>query len=132
MKQVDYLIVGGGLSSAHAVQAIRKNDNVGSILLISEEKHILYDRVPLSKNYLFGKMKREVLFVKKMDFYQDQKIELMMDHKATELDVQRHMLKTDDGTVILFKKTFTCNGGTTQEIRYSRFRIERCLLSSYY
>ena len=57
MKNSDYVIIGGGLAGSHAAQAIRKNDPDGSILLVSDENHLPYDRVPLSKDYLMGKMK---------------------------------------------------------------------------
>ncbi|MFZ0184653.1 MAG: FAD-dependent oxidoreductase [Nitrosotalea sp.] len=74
MKNFDYVIVGGGLAGSHTAQAIRKNDQNGSILLITDETHLPYDRAPLSKNYLVGKMKSEVLYVKQSDFHADQKI----------------------------------------------------------
>ena len=66
MKNFNYVIIGGSLAGSHAAQAIRENDKNGSILLITDENRIPYDRVPLSKNYLMGKMKSEVLYVKQL------------------------------------------------------------------
>jgi NADPH-dependent 2,4-dienoyl-CoA reductase/sulfur reductase-like enzyme len=61
------MIMGGGLAGGYASISIRENDPKGSILLIANENHLPYDRVPLSKNYLYGKMPREALYFKKQD-----------------------------------------------------------------
>jgi hypothetical protein len=52
-----YVIVGGGLAGASAVQGIRERDENGSVLLIGSEEHLPYDRPPLSKKLWFGKKK---------------------------------------------------------------------------
>lgn len=116
MKNFDYVIVGGGLAGSHAAQAIRENDSNGSILLISGENHLPYDRVPLSKNYLLGKMKSEVLYVKKLNFYADQKIELLVGHKATKLDPKNHVVDIDDGSQINYKKLLLATGGRARQL----------------
>jgi NADPH-dependent 2,4-dienoyl-CoA reductase/sulfur reductase-like enzyme len=58
-----YIIVGGGLAGSSAVEGIREADETGSILLISAEKHLPYDRPPLSKKLWFGKKKVEDIFL---------------------------------------------------------------------
>lgn len=64
MKHVyDYMIVGGGLAGASAVEGIRELDEVGSILLSGKESHLPYDRPPLSKQLWFGKQQVEDIFV---------------------------------------------------------------------
>ena len=40
MNKFDYVIVGGGLAGASAVQGIRERDTQGSILLVGEETHL--------------------------------------------------------------------------------------------
>ncbi|MGC1454468.1 MAG: FAD-dependent oxidoreductase, partial [Nitrospirota bacterium] len=54
-----YVIVGGGLAGASAVEGIRERDKEGAILLIGAEKHLPYDRPPLTKKLWFGKKKVE-------------------------------------------------------------------------
>ena len=45
MAQVyDYVIVGGGLAGASAIEGLRELDVTGNILLIGEEAHLPYDR----------------------------------------------------------------------------------------
>ena len=40
MNKFDYVIIGGGLAGASAIQGIRERDTHGSILLVGEEKHL--------------------------------------------------------------------------------------------
>jgi 3-phenylpropionate/trans-cinnamate dioxygenase ferredoxin reductase component len=116
MKNFDYVIIGGGLAGSHAAQAIRENDPNGSILLITDENHPPYDRVPLSKNYLTGKMKSEVLYVKQSNFYADQKIELLVGSKATKLDPKNHIVDIGSGTQVNYKKLLLVTGGQVRRL----------------
>ena len=50
-----YVIVGGGLAGASAIEGIRSRDRESEILLISRENHPPYHRPPLSKGLWFGK-----------------------------------------------------------------------------
>ncbi|MDC8452721.1 MAG: NAD(P)/FAD-dependent oxidoreductase [Candidatus Nitrosotalea sp.] len=116
MKNSDYVIIGGGLAGSHAAQAIRENDPDGSILLVSNENHLPYDRVPLSKNYLMGKMKSEVLYVKQPNFYADQKIELLVGSKATKLDPENHDVYIGNDIKIKYKKLLLATGGQARRL----------------
>ena len=49
IPKYDYVIIGGGMSCVSAMEAIRKNDKTGSILVINKEDHFPYERSPLSK-----------------------------------------------------------------------------------
>ena len=45
----DYLIIGNGISGLSAAEEIRKNDENGSILIISDEKGHTYWRTRISE-----------------------------------------------------------------------------------
>ena len=47
----DYLIVGGGLAGASAIEGIRERDPKRSIAIIGAEEHLPYDRPPLSEGW---------------------------------------------------------------------------------
>ena len=49
MTNYQYLIIGGGMTAAAAVDGIREVDSTGGIGLISAELDAPYDRPPLSK-----------------------------------------------------------------------------------
>ena len=55
MTNYDYLIIGGGMTAAAAVDGIRKVDPTGGIGMISMEPDAPYNRPPLSKALWKGK-----------------------------------------------------------------------------
>ena len=57
-REVDYLLVGGGVASAHCASELRKRGADGSILLVGREPEPPYERPPLSKEYLRGEIGR--------------------------------------------------------------------------
>jgi len=82
----DYVIVGGGLAGASAVTGIRERDSAGSILLIGEERHLPYDRPPLSKKLWLGKKKVEDIFLHGREFYDDHAVTLVLGMKVAKID----------------------------------------------
>jgi 3-phenylpropionate/trans-cinnamate dioxygenase ferredoxin reductase subunit len=55
----EVLIVGGGLGAARTAIALRDLKYPGRITLLSDEGRLPYDRPPLSKAYLQGKVEGE-------------------------------------------------------------------------
>lgn len=55
MPDYKYLIVGGGMTAAAAVDGIRETDANGFVGIISAETHPPYNRPPLSKGLWKGK-----------------------------------------------------------------------------
>ncbi len=82
----DYVIAGGGLAGASAVEGIRELDAAGRILLVSEESHLPYDRPPLSKKLWFGKKKVEDIFLHDRAFYETHAVTLALGATAMRLD----------------------------------------------
>ena len=57
-REVDFLLIGGGMASAHCAAELRKRGAEGSILLVGREPEPPYERPPLSKEYLRGEAER--------------------------------------------------------------------------
>ncbi len=111
-----YLIIGGGIAGFYAAQSIREIDKEGSLAIISQESYLPYDRTVLSKGYLEGKIRRDSIFLKKREYYEKNKIELMLNKKAIELDVEDNKVKLDDGTEIEFEKLLIATGGSPRKL----------------
>ena len=88
-----YIILGGGLAGAAAVEGIRQRDTAGSILLISAEHSLPYDRPPLSKQLWTGAKKLEQIFVHPEAFYTQNGVEVKLGLDVTELDISRHIVR---------------------------------------
>ncbi len=116
MEKFDHVIIGGGLAGGHAAKAIRENDPLASIAIITDENHLPYDRVPLSKTYLTGNMPEDALYMKKSDFYEKQRITIIKDRKAVSLDPKNHLVRLNDDSEFSFKKLLLATGGHARHL----------------
>ena len=55
-REVDFLLIGGGVASADCARELRRRGAEGSILIVGREPEPPYDRPPLSKEYLRGRV----------------------------------------------------------------------------
>jgi 3-phenylpropionate/trans-cinnamate dioxygenase ferredoxin reductase subunit len=112
----DYLIIGGGLAGGHAAGSIRKIDGSGRIVLVSSERFLPYDRVPLSKGYLVDKIPREQLFFRKDDSYAKDKVELIIGREVKEIHVSQRTVMLDNRQELSFQKLLFATGGYPKKI----------------
>ncbi|MFH1711855.1 MAG: FAD-dependent oxidoreductase [Patescibacteria group bacterium] len=108
MKQ--YLIIGGGIAGTTAAEDIRKRDPEGEITIIDAEQHPCYSRVLLS-HYAKGKIERERLFLKKLNWYQEHNIELMSGVTAIKIDPQNKFVHTNEERELPYDKLLITTGG---------------------
>lgn len=106
----DYVIVGGGLTGASAVQGIRGLDTTGRILLACEESHLPYDRPPLSKKLWLGKKKVEDIFFHDRAFYDTHAVTLALGAKAARLDPGKKTITTTNGETYGYGKLLLATG----------------------
>jgi NADPH-dependent 2,4-dienoyl-CoA reductase/sulfur reductase-like enzyme len=126
-----YVIIGGGLTGGHAIEGIREMDKDGSILLISHERHLPYDRPPLSKKLWFGQKKLEDVFVHNEGFYANNNVDVILGTQIVELD--RNAKTVSDGRSITYQydrlllatggvpRTLDIPGGDMNDIYYYRY-----------
>ncbi len=107
----EYVIVGGGLAAASAIEGIRARDPGGRILVLARENHAPYHRPPLSKDLWFGKSTLDKLPVHGEDFYREHRVELALRREAVELDLDRRMLWDDRGATYEYGKLLLATGG---------------------
>ena len=110
-EHYSYVIVGGGLAGASAIEGIRAHDKDGSILLISRENVPPYHRPPLTKDLWFGKSTLDKLPVYGDDFYAENKVELVTRREITELEASSHTLWDDHDTTVTYDRLLLATGG---------------------
>src|SRR5262249_5032653 len=115
-RSYSYVIVGGGLAGAGAVEGIRQHDTSGSILLISAEHDSPYDRPPLSKNLWTGTKKVEEIVLHPQSFYKDNGVELKLETNVAELNAAGHTVRDTAGTSFQYKKLLLATGGTPRRL----------------
>ena len=70
MEIVKYLIIGGGVAGTSAAEAIRSKDPSGRIVVVSDEAHLFYSRILVSKpHFLLGTLPFEKVFLRNQDWY---------------------------------------------------------------
>jgi 3-phenylpropionate/trans-cinnamate dioxygenase ferredoxin reductase component len=106
-----YIIIGGGLTGASAIEGIRERDKEGSVLLISKEKHLPYHRPPLSKSLWSGKKKVDDIFVKNESYYGDQGVTVLLEKEVASLDTKSKIITTNTGKAFQFEKLLIATGG---------------------
>jgi NADPH-dependent 2,4-dienoyl-CoA reductase/sulfur reductase-like enzyme len=113
---VKYLLVGGGVASSAAAQAIREIDKDGACLLVSQEINRPYHRPPLSKEYLRREKEREYLFTVPAAWYTQNNVQLRTARRVAHLDCPRRMVTLDDGEEIAFDKLLLAVGGVPAKL----------------
>lgn len=116
MDSSAYVIVGGGLAGAYAAIAIRERDADGRIVVVSEDAHRPYDRVPLSKRYLMGLLSRDGVFLRKEEFYPERRIEFRPGVRATRLDPSTKTVTTPDGAELPYDRLLLATGGRVRTL----------------
>src|SRR5437870_1235631 len=106
-----YVIVGGGVAAASAIEGIRAHDPDGLILLVSRENHPPYHRPPLSKDLWFGKQTKEQLPVHEPAFYREQRVDLLLRREVVELDCDQHSIWDDRGVAFAYERLLLATGG---------------------
>jgi 3-phenylpropionate/trans-cinnamate dioxygenase ferredoxin reductase subunit len=107
-----YIIVGAGLAGSSAVEGIRELDKKGPILLLGSEKHLPYDRPPLTKKLWFGKKKVEDIFLHREDFYGQNNVVFAAEVTARALDAKNKTVTDDKGRTYRYDKVLLATGGT--------------------
>lgn len=105
-----YVIIGGGLAAAKTAEALRERGFDGAITLVAGEKHLPYERPPLSKDFLAGKAERTAVFPLSADWYARHRVDLQTGVRAVKLDPAGRFVILDDGTAVRYDKLVLATG----------------------
>lgn len=115
-RQVDYLLIGGGLAAGNCARWLRESGADGSILLVGRELDLPYDRPPCSKGYLRGKESREDTLFRPPEWYEDQRIEALTRTSVTKLDVGSRAATLSTKDVVSFDKALLATGAGVRRL----------------
>lgn len=105
-----FVIVGGGLAGAKAVEALRRSDFGGRIILFGDEEHLPYDRPPLSKEFLAGKKSLSDFTIQTSDWYRDHDVDVRLGVRVSSLDRSAHTVELPDGAAVRYDKLLLATG----------------------
>jgi 3-phenylpropionate/trans-cinnamate dioxygenase ferredoxin reductase subunit len=122
-RQVDFLLVGGGIAAGSCARALRRAGAEGTILLVGREPDPPYDRPPLSKEYLRGDSTREAALLEGADWYAEHAIELLAKTSVMGLDVAARTAKLSSREEVSFGRALLATGANVR-----RLNVEGCEL----
>ncbi len=92
-----YVILGNGAAGFYAAQEIRRRDRTGSVLMISEEPYLSYNRPMLTKAIVSG-LTEEQIAIAGRDWYEEQRIQLVLGKEVCAVDPEQKEVELTDGT----------------------------------
>ena len=110
------VIVGGGQSAAQCVLTLKRNDFKTKITLISEEKHIPYQRPPLSKEYLSDEVALERVYMKSKEFYDQNNVEIISSTKVISIDRNKKSLTLSNTENLQYENLVLATGSRVRKL----------------
>lgn len=98
----DVVVVGSSAAGLSTAESLRRNGFVGSVRLVGAERHLPYDRPPLSKQVLCGSWPAEQAFLRSASDLAELGIDLSLGNPAAALDVDGHLLTLADGSQLSY------------------------------
>lgn len=109
-RDIDVLLIGGGVASARCARTLRRNGFDGSILLVADEPMPPYNRPPLSKELLREDVPPDLLLAEPASFYERRSVEVATGAAVVGLDVGARTATLDDGTTLRYGRCLLATG----------------------
>ncbi len=109
-----FVVIGGGLAGAKAVEALRGSGFDDQLILFAAENHLPYERPPLSKEFLAGKKSLSDFTVHDSDWYRDNRVDLRLATPVSSVDAAGHTVGLPDGTTVAYDKLLLATGSASR------------------
>lgn len=115
-EQRTFVVVGANLAGGRAVETLREQGFDGRIVLVGAEPDRPYERPPLSKEFLRGEMAEEQLYLRPVEYYAAQQIELWLGIRATRLRPGEPVVELSDGRALRYDALLIATGATPRRL----------------
>jgi 3-phenylpropionate/trans-cinnamate dioxygenase ferredoxin reductase subunit len=107
---MNVVVIGAGQAALQTIMSLRQGGYEAAITLVGDEAYLPYQRPPLSKAYLSGKMERDRLFLKPDAFYTDNQVTLKLDMRVDSLDAAAKSVKLSNGETLAYEYAVIATG----------------------
>lgn len=112
-KTYDYVLVGGGMGAGFATLGIREQDKDGSILIISNETHVPYERPALTKKlWIDDDFKEEDTKIGA----EEENVEIVFEREVTKISPEDKTVTLENGDVVDYGQLLLSTGGEPRSI----------------
>ncbi|HRI50734.1 MAG TPA: FAD-dependent oxidoreductase [Pseudomonadota bacterium] len=119
------VIVGAGHAGSELASALRKRGHAGRIILVGEEAHLPYQRPPLSKGFLLGKVAQSQLYLKTQAIYEQNSIELRPATRVVSIDRTSQELTLASGERLAYGKLVLATGSRPRRLGFPGVELAR-------
>lgn len=116
-REVEFLLVGGGLAAGNCARHLREQGATGDILMVGREPDPPYDRPPLSKTYVRGEESREDIMFRPAEWYAEQRVDVLTRTSVTSLDLETRTAKLSNKEEVNFDKALLATGSNVRILR---------------
>ena len=106
---MSYVIIGNSAAAVGCIEAIRTIDPRGKITVISKENRHTYSR-PLISYWLKGDVADDKMLYRKPDFYENNKVSVMLGRTAQSIDTRLRQVVLQGGETVPYKKLLIATG----------------------
>ena len=112
---MNIVIVGGGLAAAHTATALRENGHTGGVTVLAGERHLPYERPPLSKAVLLGTDEPASATVHPQEWYREHDVDLRTGTTVDALDLDAGEVRAGS-EVFAFDKLVLATGSHARHL----------------
>ncbi|MFG1951095.1 NAD(P)/FAD-dependent oxidoreductase [Micromonospora sp. NPDC048830] len=110
------LIVGAALAGLRTAEQLRARGYDGRLTLVGAERHLPYDRPPLSKQMLLGEWPESQIYLVTEGRLAELRIDLRLGVPATALDRGRKLVTLADGTRLSYDSLVIATGSRARAV----------------
>ena len=112
-----FVVIGGGQAGGRAVEAMRAQGFDGRVVLIGAERHVPYERPPLSKKLLIADDEPPSrTYLHDEGFYAEHDIDLRLGLRATSIDRAARRVALSDGGEVAYDKLLLATGSKLRRL----------------
>ena len=123
-REVDHLLIGGGLASANCARWLREAGGDGTVLLVGREPDPPYNRPNCSKGYLRGEEQRAEAFFRPQEWWAEQEIDLLTRTSVTAIDLATRTAKLSSKEEVRFGKALIATGANVKRLNVPGCELE--------
>ena len=111
-----FVVVGGGLAGAKAVEALRDQGFEGRLVLLAGEEHLPYERPPLSKDYLKTGEGLDDAYVHDAQWYAAHDVDVRTGTVVTAIDRDERVVVTASGERFGWDRLLLATGSSPRHL----------------
>ncbi|HEU4713025.1 MAG TPA: FAD-dependent oxidoreductase [Pyrinomonadaceae bacterium] len=127
-----FVIIGAGAAGYAAAQTLREEGFRGSVVMITREDRVPYDRPNLSKDYLHGHADPEWMPLRTPEFFSEHDISVVLNKEVSRVDAAAKTITFDSGETMDYDAALVATGGAPVRLNIPGSDLKNvCALRSF-